>query len=201
MVGSIAVETVSYHIHQMLCILSNDRRRFDDTAGLFNSFSAFVVSLAFGLVRRWNQTGQKYAGEPDISSRILPYHTWLLWLLVIGTYVLITFRLNTRVMSSERWRPMNVLAVPVSIAAFFFKVAFTAADAPELLRGVNTFYPIVVLSSKVTLVAQARVVFVGNVTLLALAVYFEITEDRKSNRKGTSVLSRSSPNSTWLTKA
>ncbi len=94
---------------------------------------------------------------------------------------------------------MNVLAVPVSIAAFFFKVAFTAADAPELLRGVNTLYPIVVLTSNVFLVAQARVVFVGITTLLALAVYYEATEEQKSDRKCMLRLS-SGISEVWLTR-
>ena len=157
------------------------------------------MSIAFGLLRRWNQTGQKYAGDPDISSRILPYHTWLLWLLVISTYLLITFRLNNRLAKSGRSRPLNVLSVPVAIAAFFFKVAFTAADAPELLRGVVTLYPIAILTSNISLVAQARVVFVGITSLLALAIYYEMTEDQKSDRKGMFVLYRSLLDKTRLT--
>jgi ethanolaminephosphotransferase len=136
----------------------------------------------FGISRRWNQTGQKYAGDPDISSRILPAHTWLLWLLVIATYGLITIRISYRATSGKPSRQMSLLSVTVSFAAFTFKVAFTAADAPELLRGVDILGPLVSLTSRVSLVAQARVVFLGIAQLFAYATYYQWTS--KAEGKG-----------------
>jgi ethanolaminephosphotransferase len=163
------------------------RHRFRSKAGtgLSDGFSSLVVAALFGISRRWNQTGQKYAGDPDISSRVLPAYTWLLWLLVIATYVLITVRISrqaTRVTASKQ---MSLLSVMVCITSFTFKVAFTAADAPELLQGVDILNPLVVSTSSLSLVAQARIVFVGIAQLLAYTVYYHSPWNHKADRTGT----------------
>ena len=139
----------------------------------------------FGISRRWNQTGQKYAGDPDISSRVLPAYTWLLWLLVIATYVLITVRVSRQATRVTPSRQMNILSVMVCITAFTFKVAFTAADAPELLRGVEILNLLVVSTSSISLVAQARIVFVGIAQLLAYTIYYHSPWNHKADRTGT----------------
>jgi ethanolaminephosphotransferase len=143
-----------------------------------------VVAL-FGISRRWNQTGQKYAGDPDISSRVLPAYTWLLWLLVVATYVLITVRISRQATGVTPSKQMKLLSVMVCITAFTFKVAFTAADAPELLRGVDILNPLVVSTSSLSLVAQARIVFVGIAQLLAYTIYYHSPWNHKADRKGT----------------
>lgn len=160
------------------------RSRYEAETKLANGFSAFSVAALFGISRRWNQTGQKYAGDPDISSSILPAHTWLLWLLVIATYMLITLRISHRATSGKPTRQISLLSTTVCFAAFTFKVAFTAADAPELLRDVDILSPLVVLASRVSLVAQARVVFVGIVQLLAYATYYHSPWRQKADRRG-----------------
>lgn len=168
----------------MLYVLNSFRHRFQATIGLVSRISTTAASLAFGILRRWNQTGQKYAGHPDISSRILPAYTSLLWLLVISTYILIAYRISTYAVEGLRPRQTAVLAIPTCVAAFSFKVAFSAADAPELLRGVSALEPIVSLITNVSLVAQARVVFFGIASLAAFAVYHETTEGKGRDRKG-----------------
>jgi len=80
---------------------------------------------------------------------------------------------------------MNLLSVMVCITAFTFKVAFTAADAPELLRGVGILNPLVVPTSSLSLVAQARIVFVGIAQLLAYAIYYHSPWNHKADGKGT----------------
>lgn len=146
------------------------------------------MAALFGVSRRWNQTGQKYAGDPDISSRILPVHTWLLWLLVIAAYILITLRISQRATSRNLSRRISLLSVTVCFAAFTFKIAFTAADAPELLRGVEILRPIMVLTSRVSLVAQARVVFLGIAQLLAYTTYNHSPWKQNADRKGMFLL-------------
>ena len=164
-----------------------ERPRFRSKAGtsLSDGFSPLVVVVLFGISRRWNQTGQKYAGDPDISSRVLPAYTWLLWLLVIATYVLITVRISRQATRVTPSRQMNLLSVMVCITAFTFKVAFTAADAPELLRGVGILNPLVVPTSSLSLVAQARIVFIGIAQLLAYTIYYHSPWNRKADKRGT----------------
>ena len=164
------------------------RSRYTGEASLLNGFSSLVVAILFGISRRWNQTGQKYAGGPDISSRIFPVHTWLLWFLVIATYVLINIRITQRAARGPASRQMNLLSVTVCFAAFSFKVAFTAADAPELLRGVGVLGPLVVLTSKISLVAQARVVFLGIGQLLGFAIYHYSPWTDKADKRGMSAI-------------
>ena len=79
---------------------------------------------------------------------------------------------------------MSLLSVMVCFAAFAFKVAFTAADAPELLRGVGVLSPLVALTSKIPLIAQARVVFLGIGQLLGFAIYHHSPWSDKADREG-----------------
>ena len=165
-------------------MLTQPRSRYEPDKKLGAGFSALSVAALFGISRRWNQTGQKHAGDPDISSRILPAYTLLLWFLVIATYMLITLRISYRATSGKPARQISILSMTVCFAAFTFKVAFTAADAPELLRGVGILSPLVVLASRVPLVAQARVVFVGIAQLFAYATYHHSPWGRKADRRG-----------------
>jgi ethanolamine phosphate transferase 2 subunit G len=131
-----------------------------------------AVAMLFGIVRRWNQTGQKYAGSPDIVSEIFPVHPWLLWTLVIGTYAAISRSLSSQARSWRLSSPMAALPVGVCIAAFTFKVAFTAADAPELLQWFPLLTPLLDLTTHFGLVALARVAFSGLLLMLGCAMYF-----------------------------
>lgn len=110
-------------------------------------------------MRRWNQTGQKHAGASDVARTFLPTHTWVLWLLVAATYVDLAQRLARR-----GWRcaprPISALAsISLCVAALGFKVAFTGADAPELLLncGRYSLRPM----GEASLLTQARIVFLG----------------------------------------
>ncbi|KAJ2904243.1 hypothetical protein MKZ38_008454 [Zalerion maritima] len=95
--------------------------------------------LAMRVLRGWNQTGQKWAGEPDLVKRfVLPYPA-VLWALVFGTYATVWWNLtsNMAIMLKSKilacmW---TIVVVPVAIV---FKVSFTGEDAPELLGGEGT---------------------------------------------------------------
>ncbi|KAL5121785.1 major facilitator superfamily transporter protein, partial [Pleosporales sp. CAS-2024a] len=117
------------------------------------------VVMAFALhrvIRRWNQTGQKYAGADDIvNSGIFHGNSFVLWSLVGATYMDVTARLARHIARSiatfdndrrtkgastdatDTNRLMGMIAVlPLTATAFAFKLAFTAKDAPELTRGI-----------------------------------------------------------------
>ncbi|KAH1821057.1 major facilitator super transporter protein [Aspergillus fumigatus] len=80
--------------------------------------------------RRWNQTGQKFAAEPDIARDFFPRHQNILWALIILTYFDTCMHLCLNSHSSNIWRSAAILT---TIAAFFFKLVFVASDSPELL--------------------------------------------------------------------
>ncbi|KAF2128574.1 GPI ethanolamine phosphate transferase 2 [Dothidotthia symphoricarpi CBS 119687] len=122
-------------------------------------FHPAIMALALHrVIRRWNQTGQKYAGADDIvTSGVFHGHgSTLLWLLVGATYVDVTLRLSRHVArsvatfdsgmsvraveieSTDSHRMVGTVAVlPLSCTAFIFKLAFTAKDAPELTQGIT----------------------------------------------------------------
>ena len=133
------------------------------------------VALLFGIARHVNSTGQKYAALPSITSAVFPAESWILWSSVIVTYAVTSRRLTRRASTWGKGGPsqLSLLPVPVCIAAFLFKVAFTHADAPELLKAFPLLGPLVALTSRYSLVGQARIVFLGIAHMLACALYYE----------------------------
>ncbi|OAP61313.1 hypothetical protein AYL99_03514 [Fonsecaea erecta] len=132
-----------------------------------------IAYLLFGVARRWRQTGQKYAGEADILGEVITPNAWLLWALVMLAYAVPSRNLSRRAGVWMGSPQMGVLPALVSISAFLFKIAFTAADAPELLASFPLLDPLVGFVAAYPLVSMARVVFLGLAHLLACAVYYE----------------------------
>lgn len=138
--------------------------------------------LALGtlrLIRGWNQTGQKFAGESDIVKRFILPNPPLLWILITASYVVTSLQL----MISIRDFPYVVISSITSVlvsSAFTFKLAFTAEDAPELVTGLarkinDTFHG-------QSLLSRARVVF----GVLLLVAFLAIVQARKGGLKAES---------------
>jgi ethanolaminephosphotransferase len=145
--------------------------------------ASIVTCLLFGISRRWNQTGQKHAGEPDIVTKVLLTNRWLLWLLVLTTYSIVSRRLSRR---AATWGSvqLTVLPVIVAISALLFKLAFTAADAPELLQNFKIFDSVVALVTQYHLVGLARMTFLGLAYLLIIIISHETPwKDRVHKRQ------------------
>ncbi|KIW20627.1 hypothetical protein PV08_01203 [Exophiala spinifera] len=142
---------------------------------------AFMFLLA---TRRWRQTGQKYAGEPDLLTELLVPNSWVLWILVILTFAHLARNLSRRVVKWMETRQMSLLPVLISMSAFLFKIAFTAADAPELLSSFPVLNPLVVFVSRYPLVSLARIVFLGLVHLLGCSIYYEAPWQGVENLRG-----------------
>lgn len=160
---------------------------------------AIMLLVVHRIVRRWNQTGQKYAGADDIvhSGIFVGQLSFILWALVGATYLDITIRISRHVARSiavfdkgsssedpqavDANRFMGVIAVlPLGATAFIFKLAFTARDAPELTYGINQ--GIIQWVEDLSLVSVARMVFLG--TALS-AVWVTISEwKRRRDRRG-----------------
>ena len=131
------------------------------------------------LVRAWNQTGQKFAGEPDIVKIFLYPNPLLIWSLVGLTYLWV---------HRELIYGFNGIPAPISysavsalaLASVCFKVAFTQEDAPELVTGFAKSIADLEITKGHSLVSQARVVFVALAVGYACALFYILTKRRLS---------------------
>ncbi|CAD6588483.1 MAG: major facilitator super transporter protein [Alectoria sarmentosa] len=145
------------------------------------SWSAASLLVLLRIVRVWNQTGQKHAGEPDIARTVLPAHNKFLWLLVLVTYLDVIQRLSRRAIPWASRHLATASSLALGIAALGFKVAFTKADAPELLEGLG--YLVLRPMEEASLIAQARAIFTSIAIMMVMtsfpAVYQRIRRGRK----------------------
>lgn len=120
----------------------------------------FLVLVLHRISQRWNQTGQKFAGAPDIVHDILRPNPWLLWMLVALTYLVLIYRIrNQFAIDLRSGIPMGTTcALILCVPAFAFKLGFTANDAPELLLWLSKDG--VEALSRFPLIGGARIVFV-----------------------------------------
>ena len=131
--------------------------------------SRYVIAIGIlRLIRSWNQTGQKFTGEPDTVKMFISPNPAILWVLVILSYGAASLQL----MQSVHEIPTVVIASITSVlvsSAFAFKLAFTAEDAPELVTGfaekLNT------ISGGQSLLTRARIVFMILTAIFCFAVY------------------------------
>ncbi|PPJ52725.1 hypothetical protein CBER1_11161 [Cercospora berteroae] len=122
------------------------------------SAAVFSLLAVHRLSVRWNQTGQKFAGADDIVRTLFPEHHVVMWLLILATYAYQGFLLVTRSFAGLMGAEVSVpLAVVCVLPGLVFKLNFTQADAPELVRGLAS--GIRALTQNVDLVVQARVAF------------------------------------------
>lgn len=148
------------------------------------NFASIALAASHRVLRRWNQTGQKFAGADDIAHVFLGRHPSFLWVLVIGAYCVSYRDLKTRWPNGRCSRIWSFLCFATTLAAFIFKLSFTAADSPELLN--PTVLRTLVRSTKaISLVMQARLAFTGIVILLALAGWRYYRLRTLSDEKGT----------------
>ncbi|KAH9860201.1 hypothetical protein IAQ61_011985 [Plenodomus lingam] len=172
-------------------------------------FHPALITLAIHrLIRRWNQTGQKYAGADDIVNSGIFHgrNSWILWVLVGTTYILVANRLAEHVARSlasfeTEMRPQRgqrksapivdpeavdqnrlvgtIAVMPLCGTAFIFKLAFTAKDAPELTQGL----PVSLLEwvETANLVGLARMIFGG---ILLSATWLGWAEWQRSKSRG-----------------
>lgn len=127
---------------------------------------------ALRLIRSWNQTGQKFAGEPDIVKMFLMPYPELLWALVGAMYVVTALEILPNLDGLPLVAVTGLTSILVS-SAFSFKLAFTAEDSPELVVGFaktisDTF-------AGQTLLSRARIVFALLTALSGFAIYRSFT--------------------------
>jgi ethanolaminephosphotransferase len=148
---------------------------------------AVPILASHRLMLRWNQTGQKHAGEPDIVHAFFPSHHVLMWMLILATYVVVGIQLaRTSLRSAMIGDADLAIAFVVILPAVVFKLNFTQADAPELVLGLGE--KLRAVTANVDLVSQARVVFVMLTLCLIITAVQAKWSGKKQGKKGISSL-------------
>lgn len=141
-----------------------------------------LALISIRIVRGWNQTGQKHAGEPDIVKSFLTAQSPLLWSLVGLAYILYGVQIYRRLPNVSR--PLAVIMAATLVgAAASFKLAFTHEDAPELVP--DELEQLRQALHGISLVTRARIVFTGLTAASIYGVYRVLTSPREAGRVGT----------------
>ncbi|OAX81140.1 hypothetical protein ACJ72_04523 [Emergomyces africanus] len=141
-------------------------------------WSSLVFAVSFRIMRRWNQTGQKFTAEPDIARTFFANHTNILWILILLTYTNICQRTMRRTTSTSAVSFSGLFFPVLTSFAFLFKLTFTSADSPELLQDTLIFSRLIESVAGVSLVTQARAVFSGIAIALGYVIFTEIQRKR-----------------------
>ncbi|KAL1872778.1 hypothetical protein VTK73DRAFT_1328 [Phialemonium thermophilum] len=129
-------------------------------------FPLLLALVATRVIRGWNQTGQKFAGEPDIVKTFINTNPVLLWSFIVSAYLWVYLELSFGFRDLPDVIRVSGITALV-LAAATFKLAFTNEDAPELVVG---FLKSALHFREASLVARARAVFIG----LAVAVAWQL---------------------------
>ncbi|KAK8061189.1 gpi ethanolamine phosphate transferase 2 [Apiospora hydei] len=136
---------------------------------------AIVVLVVMRLIRGWNQTGQKFAGEPDIVKLFMKSNPQLLWSLSFLTYLTTALKLRHRLGRGGLLRAITVPFITVLITlALSFKVAFCSEDSPELIVGFME--AVLGFLGEASLVGRAQAVFAGIAVGMVYPVYCLLTQ-------------------------
>ncbi|PBP17436.1 GPI ethanolamine phosphate transferase [Diplocarpon rosae] len=148
----------------MKCI----RKRNRDTNIL--TMSSVVIIVVARISRRWNQTGQKWAGEPDIVRSFFSEHRLALWALVGLAYLWTLSSLAARGFSPFPQMASAAIATALVTAALAFKLAFTFEDSPELMGGIAKVMTDNEAGVEASLIDRARIVFIAIGIALAYTI-------------------------------
>jgi ethanolaminephosphotransferase len=149
--------------------------------------ATFVLLATHRFAVRWNQTGQKHAGAPDIVHTFFPRAAVSLWILILTAYAHVGVQMMRRSTAGLLPNEFGAILAAVTVAvAVVFKLNFTQADAPELVQGLAD--RIRVLTEPYSLVLQARVAFALIGALTVAVTMLSIASARvNSNAIGQSV--------------
>ena len=154
------------------------RLRLSNDWNLLSAVLTIPILACHRLMLRWNQTGQKHAGEPDIVHAFFPSHHVLMWILILATYLMVGYQLARTCLRSDMIGDADLaIAFVVILPAVVFKLNFTQADAPELVLGLGG--QLRAITADLDLLTQARVVFV----MLTLCLMIAVVEAKWNGRK------------------
>ncbi|TVY45198.1 GPI ethanolamine phosphate transferase [Lachnellula occidentalis] len=140
------------------------------------ALSSITILIIMRFTRRWNQTGQKFAGEPDIARTFFFEHKISLWTLVTLTYLWNLQSLATKAFQRFNQTASTAIATLLATAAVTFKLAFTNEDSPELMAGIAKLMAGEEMG--VSLVTRARILFIA----LGLALAYTLASSFSHKR-------------------
>ncbi|CAI4211447.1 unnamed protein product [Parascedosporium putredinis] len=143
---------------------------------LENCARFLTAMAATRLVRGWNQTGQKFAGEPDIVKSFMTTYPRFLWLIVMISYIWLQGRLMRRLNQIAPIWVSVPSVVALMWAAFSFKLAFTNEDSPELV--VSPMSDLHAIMPGLALITRARLVFASATAITAYALFINLRGGR-----------------------
>ncbi|KAK4193632.1 GPI ethanolamine phosphate transferase 2 [Podospora australis] len=141
------------------------------------TYTALV--LVTRVIRSWNQTGQKFAGEPDITKIFLHTTPITLWYLVGITYLWVHQNLVYGLSGFPVWLSF-ASATGLVLAAATFKIAFTLEDAPELVTPFVKKLLELNFTQEADLISRARALFIGLGILTATTIAYMLLRKRIS---------------------
>jgi ethanolaminephosphotransferase len=144
------------------------RKHFGSLSSWSGKCTILVLAITQRILRRWNQTGQKFAAEPDIARTFFARHPEVFWGLFVLTYVDAGHHLLKSISISKVFK-LGVL-VPV-VLAFTFKLHFVTSESPELLEGTFISWVVKEWPYSLSLVSHARLVFYGLAVIVLLALF------------------------------
>ncbi|GKT43818.1 GPI ethanolamine phosphate transferase 2 [Colletotrichum spaethianum] len=142
--------------------------------------SLLLALTATRLIRGWNQTGQKHAGEPDIVKTFIAANPPLLWTLVSLTYLFLFAQILRKLRGLPRALTVTTSAALV-LSAFAFKLAFTNEDAPS---SSPAFQQLSTPSHR----AYPLTVFVGVAATAAYSTYLALSDPHAEARHTSPLL-------------
>ncbi|KAF3081572.1 major facilitator super transporter protein [Orbilia oligospora] len=92
-----------------------------------------ILLVLLRLTRRWNQTGQKHAGAPDITNTFLTNNPTILWALVFFSYTDMFFRLKRNLDTKHSVLVGPVMSISPVVVSMLFKLSMAALDTRELI--------------------------------------------------------------------
>lgn len=146
--------------------------------------NAIVLAALYRVERRWNQTGQKFAAEPDIAHSFTQ-HLILLWVFIFLSYIDTCRRIIKgspfcQFTSFVLWSFMSAI---ITTVAFTFKLAFTTADSPELVHSLSMLGSLGNFLNNYSLVLHARFVFLGTAAIVLVGIY-ALTSIASTDKQG-----------------
>ncbi|KAI5804032.1 alkaline-phosphatase-like protein [Peziza echinospora] len=167
--------------------------------------------LLLRITRRWNQTGQKHQGAPDIVTSLLLPNPTLLWILIFATYAYIGFRLLRASSPSSsspsaqppQTNPLEHLTTTLLLPplALLFKASSAAIDSVE---SVPAWMLTIVDAAKLTvwagygdIILHAQILFLalfsGVLVIYAISI-LSYSEETELGRRRNKLLRR---NKVW----
>ena len=159
---------VYLHIKSQSSAKPLSHKRFGSLLYWSDKCIILVLAITQRLLRRWNQTGQKFAAEPDIARTFFARHPEVFW----GLFILAYVDAGRHLLGSVPISGISKLGtLAPAVLAFTFKLHFVTSESPELLDGTFISQIMEEWPYSLSLVSHARLVFYGLAVVVLLSLF------------------------------